>query len=210
MKNLSLILNVVLLVAVVFLYVLHFSPSAKVEANSSPSDSSAVNLKVAYIQSDSVLKHYEYLKVNRVQLEAKTKKMDQDLRSRTSGLEKEIAAYQRNVSSMTLGQVRAVEEDLGKKQQNLQMYQQSLQQQLMQEEAKLNKELYDRITTFLKGYGEEKGLQVVLKFDPTSDVLYGGEALDITQDVIKGLNTAYEEEKKTAAATPAQNASEKK
>ena len=208
MKSLSLILNVVLLVAVVILYVIHFAPAGKVEAKSSPSDTSAVNLKLAYINSDSVLKHYEYLKVNREQLEAKTKKMDQDLRNRTAGLEKEISAYQRNVSSMTLGQVRAVEEDLGKKQQNLQMYQQSLQQQLMQEEAKLNKELYDRITGFLKGYGQEKGLQVVLKFDPSSDVLYGGEGLDITQDVIEGLNAAYDVEKTAdAGKTPAKNAS---
>jgi outer membrane protein len=91
------------------------------------------------------------------------------------------------------------------------MYQQSLQQQLMQEEAKLNKELYDRITTFLKGYGKDNGLQVVLKFDPTSDVLYGGESLDITHDVIKGLNASYEEEKEAAVEkTPAKNASEKK
>lgn len=199
MKNLSLILNIVLLVAVVFLYVLHFSPKS-VASKSSSSDTSAVNLKLAYINSDSVLKHYEYLKINREQLEAKTKKMDQDLRNRTAGLQNEITAYQRNVSSMTLGQARAAEEDLGKKQQNLQMYQQSLQQQLMQEEAKLNKELYDRITTFLKGYGQEKGLQVVLKFDPTSDVLYGGQSLDITQDVIEGLNEAYSSEKNGTAS----------
>src|SRR5687768_7896045 len=142
MKNLSLILNVVLLVAVVILYVLHFS-SREVQSTSSSSDTSNVNLKLAYINSDSVLKHYEYLKVNRGQLEAKTKKMDQDLRNRTVGLENEISAYQRNVNGMTLGQARAAEEDLGKKQQNLQLYQQSLQQQLMQEEAKLNKELYE-------------------------------------------------------------------
>jgi len=196
MKNLSLILNVVLLVAVVILYVLHFS-SKKVESTTSSSDTSAVNLKLAYINSDSVLKHYDYLKVNREQLEAKTKKMDQDLRNRTVGLQNEINAYQRNVTGMTLGQARAAEEDLGKKQQNLQMYQQSLQQQLMQEEARLNKELYDRITGFLKRYGREQGLQVVLKFDPTSDVLYGGQSLDITDDVIKGLNEAYQIEKKT-------------
>ena len=208
MKNLSLILNAVLLVAVVILYVLHFS-SGKVESTSSPSDTSAVNLKVAYIHSDSVLKHYEYLKVNREQLEAKTKKMDQDLRSRTVGLQNEISAYQRNVSSMTLGQVRAVEEDLGKKQQNLQMYQQTLQQQLMQEEARLNKELYDRITGFLKGYGRERGLQVVLKFDPTSDMLYGGAGLDITNDVIQGLNSAYDEEKKAPAAKTDSTATKK-
>lgn len=195
MKNLSLILNIVLLVAVIILYVLHFSPGKLESIASSSSDTSAFDLKIAYINSDSVLKHYDYLKVNRDQLEAKTKKMDSDYRNRAVGLQNEITAYQRNVSSMTLGQARAAEEDLGKKQQNLQLYQQSLQQQLMQEETKLNKELYDRITAFLKKYGEDKGLQVVLKFDPTSDVLYGGAGLDITPDVIKGLNEAYQVEK---------------
>lgn len=209
MKNLSLILNIVLLVAVVILYVLHFSPR-KAESISSSSDTSAVNLKVAYINTDSVLKYYEYLKVNREQLEAKTKKMDQDLRNRTVGLQNEITAYQRNVSGMTLGQARAAEEDLGKKQQNLQMYQQSLQQQLMQEEARLQKELYDRITGFLKEYGQEKGLQVVLKFDPSSDVLYGGAGLDITDDVIKGLNVSYENEKTGPAAKTDSTSAKKK
>lgn len=209
MKNLSLILNAVLLVAVIILYVLHFS-APKAHSTSSTSDTSTVNLKLAYINSDSVLKHYDYLKVNREQLEAKTKKMDQELRTRTVGLQNEITAYQRNVSGMTLGQARAAEEDLGKKQQNLQLYQQSLQQQLMQEEAKLNKELYDRITGFLKEYGQEKGLQVVLKFDPTSDVLYGGAGLDITEDVIKGLNESYQTEKKGPAAKSDTTAAKKK
>jgi outer membrane protein len=200
MKNLSLILNIVLLVAVIILYALHFSGRKTTESSSSPSDTSAVDLKIAYINSDSVLKHYEYLKVNSEQLESKSKKMDQDLRNRTEGLRNEINAYQRNVSAMTLGQARATEEDLGKKQQNLQLYQQSLQQQLMQEQAKLNKELYDRITVFLKKYGQERGLQVVLKFDPTSDVLYGEPGLDITPEVIKRLNEEYQVEKKGGKA----------
>ena len=210
MKNLSLILNVVLLVAVAILYVLHFSEPAKTAASRSSSDTSAVDLKVAYIVSDSVLEHYEYLKVNREQLEARTKKMDEELQNRIAGLRNEATAYQRNVSSMTLGQARAAEEDLGKKQQNLQMYQQTLQQQLMQEEAKLNKELYDRITGFLKEYGQENGLQVVLKFDPSSDVLYGGQGLDITDDVIKGLNEAYQAEKSGTSAKGDSTTAEKK
>ena len=134
MKNLSLILNAILLVAVGVLFFLHFSRESHPQQSDShrpvPGD-----LKIAYINSDSVLKHYEYLKVNKVQLEEKTKKMEQDYRNRAMGLQNEITAYQRNVSNMTLGQVKAVEEDLGKKQQNLQMYQQSLSQQLMEEEG---------------------------------------------------------------------------
>lgn len=195
MKNLSLVLNIVLLVAVCVLFYLHFSGPKGASSYSGSGDTTSVDLKIAYINSDTVLKYYEYLKVNKQQLEAKTKKMDQDYRNRAMGLQSEIQAYQRNVNSMTLGQVRATEEDLGKKQQNLQMYQQSLTQQLMEEEAKLNRELYGRVTAFLKKYGQERGLQVVLKYDPASDVLFGGPGLDISQDVIKGLNDEYQVEK---------------
>lgn len=195
MKNLTLVLNIVLLIAVSVLFYLHFSARNGRSTAGDPDDTTAVNLKIAYINSDSVLKYYEYLKVNKLQLEAKTKKMDQDYRNRALGLQDEIARYQRNVNTMTLGQVRATEEDLTKKQQNLQLYQQSLSQQLMEEESKLNKELYDRVTAYLKKYGQAKGLQLVLKYDPTSDMLYGGSALDISKDVIAGLNEAYVTEK---------------
>jgi outer membrane protein len=201
MKNASLILNIVLLVAVSVLYFLHFSGGSASASTADQGSSVPSDVKIAFITSDSILERYEYLKVNKEQLEEKTKKMDQEYRNRALGLQNEIAAYQRNVGSMTLTQVRATEEDLGKKQQNLQLYQQSLGQQLMEEEQKLNKELYDRVTTFLKKYGADHDLQVVLKYDPTSDVLYGGKALDITKDVIKGLNDGYQIEKGGGAKT---------
>lgn len=202
MKNLSLILNAVLLVAVGILFFLHFSGGKTAAGNADSSSTSSLpgDLKIAYINSDSVLQQYDYLKANRVQIEEKTKKIEVEYRNRAQGLQNEIAAYQRNVSNMTLGQVKAVEEDLGKKQQNLQMYQQSLSQQLMEEEAKLNKELYDRVTAYLKKYAAEKNLHMVLKLDPSSDVLFAGEALDVSSDVIKGLNAEYAGEKTTPAA----------
>jgi outer membrane protein len=128
-------------------------------------------------------------------LEAKSQKLQTDLRNRAQSLQNDVTAYQRNQSNLTIGQARALEEDLTKKQQNLQMYEQSLSQELMNDRDRLNKELYDRITTFLKKYGKENGLQVVLKYDPTSDVLYGVETMDITSVVVKGLNEAYNAEK---------------
>jgi outer membrane protein len=189
MKNLSLILNAILLVAVGILFYLHFAGGASM--SSSVAAITPGDLKLAYINSDSVLKHYDYFKENRGKLEAKGKKLDQELRSRAQGLQNDYEAYQRNVGSLTIGQAKAIEEDLTKKQQNLRLYQESLSQELSSEEGKMNVELYSKITTFLKKYGEEKGIQLVLKFDPTSDVLYGGNSLDITQDVIVGLNEAY-------------------
>ncbi|MBX2966681.1 MAG: OmpH family outer membrane protein [Cyclobacteriaceae bacterium] len=194
MKNLSLVLNAVLLIAVGVLYYIHFAPKSSGESSGSTSFDIG-ELKVAYINSDSVMEKYDYLKARVEVLEAKRNKIEQDFRNRAESLEKEIQAYQRNVNNMTVGQVRAVEEDLGKKQQNLQLFEQSATQELMNDQSKLNKELYDRITAFLSKYGKEKGLHIVLKWDTTSDVLYGVEALDITPDVVSGLNAEYAAEK---------------
>lgn len=199
MKNLSLILNGVLLVAVAVLYYLHF---ASPKSSSLPGGDVAVgNLNIAYINADSVLKNYDYFKISREKLESKGKKLDQDLRNRAQSLQNDYAAYQRNLSSMTIGQAKAVEEDLTKKQQNLRMYQESLSQELMGEEGKMTQELYSKVTDYLKKYGKENGIQLVLKYDPSSDLLYAGDSLDISKAVIKGLNTSYTEEQSLVKAT---------
>jgi len=199
MKNVSLILNAILFLAVAILYYLHFSPKGQA-AEGAVSETNASDLKIAYINADSVLKYYDFFNVNKEKLETKGKKLDQDFRNRAQSLQNDINSYQRNLGSLTIGQAKALEEDLGKKQQNLQLYQRSLEQEIMNEQAKMNEELYARITDYLKIYGEEKGLQVVFKYDPTSDLLYGSKAIDITQDVTKGLNDAFKAANEKPAA----------
>jgi outer membrane protein len=162
---------------------------------SSSSQAAVGDLSIAYILTDSIVKNYDFLKDNQVIMEAKTKQMRSDYSNRAQSLQNDITAYQRNRANLTIGQDQALQEDLAKKQQNLQMYEQSLSQQLMNEEQKLTKELYDRITTFLKKYSEENGLQVVLKFDTSSDVLFGSPGLDITRVVMEKLNEEYNVEK---------------
>jgi outer membrane protein len=193
MKNLSLILNGVLAVAVAVLFYLQFSKTGSAGAQSPAGVTGP--LSIAYIKSDSILKNYDYFKVQRDKLEAKGKQMDTDFRSRAQSLQNDFESYQRNLSNLTIGQAKTIEEDLGKKQQNLRLYQEQLSQDLLSEQNKMNEELYKKVTEFLKQYGEEKGLQVVLKFDTSSDLLYGVEALDITRDVVQGLNAAYAAEK---------------
>lgn len=194
MKNISLVLNAILGLAVVVLYYLHFSGP---KSASSVAGGSAANLSMAYVNADTVLKYYDYSKVGREKLESKGKQMDQELNARAASLQGEFESYQRNVSSMTIGQARAVEEDLTKKRNNLQMYQESLSQQMLMEQEKMNRELYDKVTAFLKKYSEERGVQIIFKYNVASDVLFASDSLDISKAVIKGLNEAYQLEKQT-------------
>jgi outer membrane protein len=205
MKNLSLILNGILLIAVGVLYYLHFS-SAATGGSGTSAGIAAGDLKLAFINTDSVLKHYDYFETISEKLETKRAKLDQDLRVRAQSFQKEIAAYQQNAGNLTQRQAQVMEEDLGKKQQNLQLYQQSLEQEFSEYGSTMNRDLYAKLTSYLKKYGSDKGIQIVFRYDPSSDVLYGGDPLNITDDVIKGLNESYKTElaepKKDTTAAP--------
>lgn len=194
MKNLSLVLNVILLIAVGVLYVLHFTGGEKNEAitevQASVGTSSALR-QLAYVNSDSLLQNYDYFKDKANELEAKRAKLEAEYTNRAQGLQNEINDFQRNVQNMTMAQARAVEENLTQKQQNLIRYQQTLQQELMNDENLVNNELYDNVANYLEEYGRKNNLQLVLTYTKGSGVLYANDSLDITQEVIVGLNAEY-------------------
>lgn len=202
MKNLSLILNGILAVAVIYLYVLHFSggSSAQTEQANSAANYSSAMPKIAYVNSDTLLQYYDFFQDKRVELEAKAQKLQADYENRAKGLQGEITAFQRNAGTMTMNQARALEEDLMKKQQNLVQYQQNLSNELMQEEAKVNEELYGKVAEYLEEYGEDQDFKVVLTYTKNSGVLYADDSLDITRTVIENLNQRY---KGVNTATPA-------
>lgn len=191
-NNISIVLNVVLLIAVAVLYVLHFSGDADQAEQAKVSNAAPVNLSIAYVNSDSLLKNYGFFQELEKQLIERRDKLNVEYQNRAEGLQKEISNFQSTAGNMTISQARAVEEDLRKKQQNLMMYQEQLGQQLMQEESKMNAELYDKVSEYLRDYGINKNLQIVLTYTKGSGVLYADEGLDITDQVLEGLNDAYE------------------
>lgn len=209
MKNASLILNVVLLVAVVVLFVLHFS-GKKSGGSYSGGSSTPSNLKVAYVNQDTVLKYYDFVKFNTDKLEAKAKQLDQALTARQQSLQREVQAYQQGANNLTRGQAIALEEDLQKKGQNLQMFQEQASQEMLGEQNRINQELYSKITAFLKNYSKERGIEVILKLDRTSDLLYAGDSLDISKDVVAGLNEAWKVESANAPKADTTKAKSKK
>jgi len=195
-KNFSIVANIVLAVAVIVLYILHFSGSHTSSSSSQSSGISTEGLAIAYVNSDSLLTKYDFFKDLEKQFTEKRDKLTSEYQNRGMGLQREIENFQATAGNMTQNQARAVQEDLAKKQQNLMMYQEQLSQQLMQEEARMNTDLYDKVASYLRTYGMDKNLQIVLTYTKVSGVLYSNDSLDITNEVMLGLNEAYKNELK--------------
>lgn len=196
MKNLLVVLNVILIVAVAYLFIDKFSGSEQ-SAESTPTEQQDEkiyqNVAIAYVHSDSLLAKYDFMKEIESELGELSQKYEKEYQNRAQGLQNEISDFQRTAQNLTVAQGKALEENLMKKQQNLRIYQEDLSIKLRQKEVELNNELYKSISDYLKEYGDENNLQLVLTYSRGSDVLYANEGLEITNEVIEGLNKAYNE-----------------
>jgi outer membrane protein len=202
-KNLSLILNGILIIAVAFLYYNNFAGSDEADETINNSELSVGNLSIAYVNSDTLLTNYNYYEEVSKRLDEKRLKLQQEYTRRAEGLQRQIEDYQRTMTNLTIAQARAVEEDLGRKRQNLLQYQETISQDLMREEAAITQELYEKVSSYLKTYGDENNLQVVLTYSPGSGLLYANDALNITDQVLSGLNSIYDGDKDTESDSTA-------
>lgn len=192
MKNLFQILTIVLLVAVAYLLFSHFSHH-RGGADAAVTGDAIANtggLSIVYINSDTLLTHYDYYKEQATLLEQKGKDADAAMQARTRALEREFRTAQEKVQTgtMTPKQVQSEEQRLVQKQQSLMAEQERLGQSLMAEQQKLQEDLQTRIKSLLKDLQKEKGYDYILNYGPGSGVLMVDESLDITREVLKRLN----------------------
>lgn len=153
--------------------------------------------KIVYVNSDSLLTKYEYFKDLKAKMETKGKAAESDLAAKSQAFQREVQQYQQQQNTLPADQRASTEERLSRKQQELQSYQQNAGAALQNEQAKEQEVLYDKIADYLKGYAKAKGFKMVLTYAKgNSAILFADESLDVTSEVIIGLNEAYTKNKK--------------
>lgn len=194
MKNLSIGLNVLLLIAVIVLYILHFSGNGKSTSNQGGTATVNADAKIVYINMDTLLNNYtqsrelneaflKKLEANRTELNIKVKNFD-----------REAAEFRNKVENngfMTRERAEQAQMDLMIKQQNLQKLQQEMTENVQREQMEINRKLYDAITNFLTEYNKAKGFQLILSTTLGGNVLFAQEGFDITNEVVSQLNEQY-------------------
>jgi outer membrane protein len=173
---------------------------AKTTTDSSAKTETAVvkdNEPIVYVNSDSLLTKYEYFKDLKVKLDAKSKAAQTDLGSKQQAFQREVAEYQQSQNTLPADQRASTEQRLARKQQELQAYQQNAGAALQNEQATEQEKLYNKIADYLKVYAKDKGYKMVLTYQKgNSAILFADPALDVTSQVIIGLNEGYKADKK--------------
>ena len=203
MKSLNNILIIALFVAIVPLYVLHFTSAKTKDKPATETETSAKDfsgeIPIAYINIDSALVRMEMYTDLQLELSTKQQQLESSFSSKYKTFEQSVSRYQTDVSKglLTRSEMQEKEQQLNNERINLESLQNEYMSQMQEQGLVSNRKVIDYIMEYLKEYNQEKGLQYIFSFSFGSNLLYVNNELDITNEVVEGLNTKYKTEKVT-------------
>lgn len=189
-------LNIIGLAGLVLLYVLFFTSGnrrSSLSMDHTMGKAISGNIKVAFVNNDSILEHYDLVTKMRADLESKTKRLENEIASRQKAFEKDAAYFQDAVQKKSISEQSAQEiyAKLQEEQQKILEMRDRYASELQQNEMTMNVALLDSVMNFLNRYNQKYRFDYILGFTKGGNILYANDTLDITKDVIIELNKSY-------------------
>lgn len=189
------VINVLLLIGLVVLYFIVLRPG-----NNSDGDAvdlqhkiSSGNISIAYVNSDSILAHYDLVKSMRSSLESKTASLEAELKKKQAAFDKDAAYFQEQVNKKTISEASAQEiySQLMAEQQKLYELRERYSNQIAEQEYNLNLVLIDSLNNFLSRYNNKLNFDYIFSYSKGGNILVANDSLDITSAVLKQINQEF-------------------
>ena len=191
MKNVSLIISIVALAAATVFGVMSLSNGEKnVESATEAASNEAAAGKgdIVYIDLDRILMEYDMANDLRSVVETKVQNIEAEITRKGKKLEKDVKEFQEKMNKGLM--TRSVAE-VQQQEAEFNNYAAQKQQEIQEEQVVMMNQLGDAIKTFLDKYNEEKQYAMILTNQGGAPVITGDAALNITDDVLAGLNEEY-------------------
>ena len=196
MKQFSNVLNIVLILAVAFLYYLHFSADKKVITNNavvqhnSKDTSSGKSIVMAYVELDSLNNNVDFIRQRKKELEAEQRVIANEYENSYRELTTARDNFLKRGNSITQKEAEEFQEKLGVKQQEIEQIKQQKTQKLAEKGARIMEDMQGKLKTFMNDYNKEKKYTMIFTTGTGLDYfLYKDSTLNITSEIVKGLNS---------------------
>jgi len=197
MKNILLVINIILLALVGYLYYLHFKNNGKV-VQAIKKTEEIVNegkANVAYIDLDSLQNNYGYYQKIKTEFERKQSQANNEITAMQKKYQDRAMQLQQKAATMDQKEQQSAMAEINKMQQDLQTRKQNIDNDLYNYNSQMKEDILNRIQNFLKVYNKDGKYSYIFSYEP-GFMFYKDSTLNITADVIQGLNQLDSSNKK--------------
>lgn len=213
MKKLLVILNVLLLIAVAVLYYLHFSGGAKTNDvavdttnDSAKAEKPVVKMpteikssKIVYINVDVLNENYQMVKDLTASLKAQESALNAQYEKKAADFEQKYMDFQQKAQQGLLSENQSIaaQKELMKQKEELDGMELKLQK-LIDKMQVDNEKVFKTVIDYIKEYNSSGNYNYILSYtnNAMSPVLVANDSLDITNEIVDGLNEQYKNSKK--------------
>ena len=197
MKIANIVTNVVLGAAVIVLFVFHFSGEKSEKGGEHAAAAMLANpgdISIAYFNMDSVMSQWDLYDDYQQDLSQKQTELEADFAGRTETFYQSVqdAQYKIQKGLVTRTEAEQLQQQLATEEQNLQVLQNQYMTQLQEEGMVRNRQMLDKIETYVAELSETQGYSYVYSYSFGGNLIYGAKSLDITTAVVEGLNVMFE------------------
>ena len=202
MKQTPLILSIIAVVAAVAALILTLTaPKNQHKSVESTDGIQAVAGDIVYLRLDTLMMQYDMYSDLQSAFEAKAQNVDSELNKKARKLDSDVKNFQNQIQKGLLTRSAAEQQNtsLQQRQANLQNEAAQKQQELAEESQVLLNQVMFAIQTYLEEYNKTHNFAAILTTTAASNVvMVGAPALDITQEIVDGLNAEYIKTRNTA------------
>ena len=147
---------------------------------------------IAYVNSDTVSKYYEFAKKIQKDLTNKRSEAENQIKSKYFAYESLVKEFEK--ASPIMGDREKMEkaQKIRLLEQEIMQVEQQLSAQVSSEELRLTEGYILKTNEFMQDIGHRLGYDYVMSYRIGGAMLYANPNLDITKDIIKLLNQEYE------------------
>ena len=200
MQKISIAINAVLLIAVGVLFYMVFSLKKQLSGESGSDGLPMVSLslpkadgKIMFVNIDSLKAKYDYFLKIEAQLLKKGKANEAEIKNMYDVFQKSYQKYQEQgqAGTMSQQQIETAQADLAQKEKAIREREEQITQNFTKEAEKMNQQFLQYVLSYLKKKSKEHNYSYVMGYAEGSNLLYVNDSLDITKQVVNGLNADY-------------------
>lgn len=216
LSKINLAFNIVLLLAVAFLFFRtetsllkgsSASPSDEIPSDSTEFASSTKtqgfsdfsNPRIAYVDAERLNEEYKFISEKYEELEKEQMRIESQIERKLRAAEERYLELEAQAPSMTPTMLQDAQMELQNLQQDITRFQEQAATDFRKKEASAQEQFFGNISSFLEKLNKEGRYDYVLTYQIGGQILLANDSLNITDEVVRGLNEEYSASKQSKA-----------
>lgn len=147
--------------------------------------------KIAYVRSTVLVQDYYGMKAARSLYDQKVAQWNANLDTLQSRYNRSVNYLTQNKNKLSASALQKAREEVVSRESEYNQYRNAIEEMAAGENEIITQGALNQINSYIEQYAEKHKIDLIIGVTLSGNVLYGTDNLDITEEVLKGLNESY-------------------